>query len=37
MKPKNITEHEAIPILLALPITAPAFSFNVLNMGYLSD
>jgi archaellin len=37
MKPKNITGPEAMIILLALLITAAAFSFIVLNMGYLSD
>ncbi len=37
IKPKNITAPEAIIILLALLITAAAFSFIVLNMGFLSD
>jgi hypothetical protein len=37
MKPKNITGQEAMIIILALLITAAAFSFIVLNMGFLSD
>ena len=37
MKPKNITGIEAMILVLALMITAAAFSFIVFNMGLLSN